>query len=208
VTYAEVIEQLRNAYARSAGKRDQMIKHDWKVDERAAFLDRLDRGTRLLEVGAGTGQDSVFFRDNGLRVVATDLTPEMVDRCTQKGLDAHVRDVLDLRFDNGAFDAVWTINCVLHVPTDDLSAAFSEIARVLRPGGLLYLGVYSTDPPFEGVDEDDNHDPKRFFAFRSDDTMLERVGALFDVVDFHTFDIPAQTRSRVFRFQSITARRR
>ena len=206
--YADVTQQLRNAYARSASKRDQMIKHDWKLDERAAFLSRLSPGARLLEVGAGTGQDALFFRDNGIDVVATDLTPEMIEHCTSKGLVAHVRDVMDLGFDDASFDAVWTINCLLHVPTDVLPNALAEIARVLRADGLLYLGVYSTDPPSEGVNSDDNHDPKRFFAFRPDDVMLAAVGDRFDVVDFHTFEIPAQTRVRMFRFQSITARRR
>jgi SAM-dependent methyltransferase len=208
LSYADVIKQLRDAYARSAGMRDQMIKHDWKLDERAGFLARLSPGTRLLEVGAGTGQDAIFFRDNGIDVVATDLTPEMVERCTEKGLEAHIADVLDLGFPDASFDAAWTINCLLHVPTDTLPAALAEIARVLRPGGLLFLGVYSTEPPFEGLNDDDNHDPKRFFAFRPDDVMVDAVGERFDVVDFHTFDIPAQTHDRVFRFQSITARRR
>jgi SAM-dependent methyltransferase len=208
LSYSDVIEQLRNAYARSASKRDQMIKHDWKLDERAGFLARLSPGSRLLEVGAGTGQDAVFFRDNGLDVVATDLTPEMVARCTEKGLVAHVRDVMDLGFDDATFDAVWTINCLLHVPTDTLPAALAEIARVVRPDGVLYLGVYSTEPPFEGLDTDDTHDPQRFFAFRTDDVMLGAVGERFDVIAFHTFEIPAQTRVRTFRFQSITARRR
>ena len=207
-TYDDVTRELRHAYARSAGTRDQMIKHDWKLDERATFLSRLSRGARLLEVGAGTGQDSAFFRDNGIEVVATDLTPEMVERCVEKGLEAHVRDVLALGFDDGAFDAVWTINCLLHVPTAVLPDALAEVARVLRLDGLLYLGVYSTEPPSEGINEDDNHDPKRFFAFRTDDTMLDHVGRLFDLVDFHTFEIGAQTRNRLFRFQSITARRR
>ena len=209
-SYTDVIAELRNAYARSASARDQMIKHDWKLEERNAFLARLLNvgATRLLEVGAGTGQDALFFHDNDLDVVATDLTPEMVSRCTEKGLDARVADVLDLGFLDASFDAIWTINCLLHVPTDALGLALAEIARVLRPDGLLYLGVYSTDPPFEGLNEDDTHDPKRFFAFRPDDVMLDAVAQRFDVIDFHTFDIPAQTRDRTFRFQSITATRR
>ncbi|TMD70000.1 MAG: class I SAM-dependent methyltransferase [Chloroflexi bacterium] len=45
----------------------------------------------MLEIGAGTGNDSLFFRDNGLHVVCTDLSPAMVDLCTEKGLEAYVR---------------------------------------------------------------------------------------------------------------------
>jgi SAM-dependent methyltransferase len=205
--YADVIASLRDAYAQSSHLRDQMVKHDWKLAERDAFLARLRAGQRLLEVGAGTGQDSVFFRDNGLEVVATDLTPENVERCAQKGLDAHVRDVLDLGFDDDAFDAVWTINCLLHVPSDALPDALDEIARVLRPDGLFYLGVYSTQPPFEGLDEHDKHVPQRFFAFRTDEAMLAFVRERFEVLDFHIVDLPAIDGPKQFRFQSFTLRK-
>lgn len=44
------------------------------------FLRRLQQAncTRLLEIGAGTGQDSVFFASHGLDVVATDMSAAMV----------------------------------------------------------------------------------------------------------------------------------
>lgn len=107
-SYDEVTTQLRNAYARSADQREQMAKHPWKLDERGTFLDRLqaEGKLRLLEVGAGTGQDSAFFRDAGLDVVATDLTPEMTAHCVAKGLDARVMDVLHLELPDETFDAV------------------------------------------------------------------------------------------------------
>ncbi len=203
-TYDDVTRALRDAYAQSSHRRDQMVKHDWKLAERDAFLARLARGCRLLEVGAGTGQDSVFFRDNGLDVVATDLTPENVARCAEKGLEAHVRDALDLGFEPDSFDAVWTINCLLHVPSASLPEALSEIARVLRPDGLFYLGVYSTEPPFEGLDTHDMHIPRRFFAFRTDDEMLAFVRECFELIDFHTIDLPITGGPRTFRFQSFT----
>ncbi|MFG1697494.1 class I SAM-dependent methyltransferase [Nonomuraea sp. NPDC049309] len=47
------------------------------LPSRAAFLDlvRSGDGRRLLEIGAGTGQDSLYFKENGLDVVAVDLVP-------------------------------------------------------------------------------------------------------------------------------------
>jgi ubiquinone/menaquinone biosynthesis C-methylase UbiE len=61
----------------------------------------------LLEVGAGTGQDSIFFQVNGLAVAATDLSPGMVESCRRKGLEAYVMDLKDLSFPAESFDAAY-----------------------------------------------------------------------------------------------------
>jgi SAM-dependent methyltransferase len=204
VNYPEVTESLRRAYAGSARKRDAMRKEPWKVAERQTFLERLraERLTRLLEVGAGPGHDSVFFTEQGIDVVTTDLTPEMVELCRAKGLDAHVMDLLVLDFPDGSFDAAWAMNCLLHVPDADLPSALAEVRRVLRPDGLFFLGVYGNDVPEEGINPNDWHDPPRFFSFRTDDQIQTFAAEHFDVVDFHTF----ATGER-FRHQSLTLRK-
>jgi ubiquinone/menaquinone biosynthesis C-methylase UbiE len=66
VRYDEVLDPLRQAYDTRAAWRDGLTKEPWKVAERQAFRDRLAPGARLLEVGAGTGQDSAFFQQEGL----------------------------------------------------------------------------------------------------------------------------------------------
>ena len=94
--YDDVLGPLRQAYDERAAWRDGLDKEPWKVTERQAFRDRLAPDARLLEVGAGTGQDSVFFQDQGFAVVAADLSPAMVEHCRAKGIDAHVMDFLHL----------------------------------------------------------------------------------------------------------------
>ena len=106
--YQRVIAGLRQAYGEAAAaERDSAQKEAFKLDERRRFLDAIrDRnGTSLLEVGAGTGHDSLYFQDHGLRVRCTDLSPAMVERCQAKGLDAHVADFLSLGVPAASFDA-------------------------------------------------------------------------------------------------------
>lgn len=199
--YDDVIGQLRTAYDRDAGRRDASGKAAWKQAEREAFLGRLPPHGKLLEVGAGTGQDSAYFRDHGLDVVAVDLSPEMVARCREKGLDARVMDFLNLDFEPGSFDAVYALNCLLHVPDRDLPAVLEAIRRVLRPGGLFFLGVYGGGSlTGEEVFDDDGRRPPRFFSFRSDEEIQEYAGRVFEVVDFHVVG------SDDTRFQSLTLR--
>ncbi len=191
--YEDVLASLRAWYDGEAADRDRMVKQRFKLEERAAFLDRLQviRATSLLEVGAGTGQDSVYFRDAGLTVVATDLSPEMVRHCREKGLDAYARDVKDLRMPAGSFDGVWAMNCLLHVPDADLPAVLREIRTVLRPGGLFYVGQWAAAA-------DEATEDERFFAHRSDEQVFAAVREAFEVIDFHTL------ADEGHRFQSMT----
>src|SRR6185437_242171 len=94
VRYDEVLGPLREAYDARAAWRDGLSKEPWKLTERQAFRERLMPGARLLEIGAGTGQDSAYFQEEGLAVVAVDLSPAMVEHCRAKGIEAHVMDFL------------------------------------------------------------------------------------------------------------------
>ncbi|MEV4277524.1 class I SAM-dependent methyltransferase [Actinoplanes xinjiangensis] len=200
VRYDEVLQPLREAYDNGAAWRDGVSKEPWKLVERQAFRDRLASGARLLEVGAGTGQDSLFFQQQGLSVVAVDLSPVMVGHCRDKGVEAHVMDFLHLDFPAGSFDAVFAMNCLLHVPNRDLPAVLAAIRAVLRPGGLLFVGVYGGAESAEGPIEGDQHVPPRFFSRRTDEQLAGfATDAGFDVVDFHPVDT-----GRGFRFQSLT----
>lgn len=200
--YAEVIDQLRRGYDGSAADRDGQPKAAWKLVERDAFLARIRKEGRksLLEIGAGTGEDSLFFQQAGLEVVATDLSPEMVSRCRAKGLDARTTDVLSLDFPEASFDTVWTINCLLHVPNTHFSEALMTIRKLLVPSGLLFLGVYGGEP-FEGTQPDDWHEPPRFFSFRTDEEIKHLACRQFEMVDFHVVEPDG------VHFQSLTLRR-
>jgi SAM-dependent methyltransferase len=183
--YEDLLPGLRAAYDRSAASRDRRAPQQFKLDERDAFLDRLQiaGATRLLEIGAGTGHDSAFFRDAGLDVVAVDLSPEMVRHCEDKGIEAYVRDVKNLGFPDASFDAVWTMNCLLHVPNDDLASVFATIRRVLKPGGLMFAGMWG-GKSCQFWSEDD----ARYFVSRSDRELFDYANEVFEVIDFHTVD--------------------
>ena len=206
IRYDDVLGPLREAYDGGAARRDGLSKEPWKLAERQAFVERLTPGTRLLEIGAGTGQDSSHFQQQGFAVVAADLSAAMGERCRAKGIEAHVMDFLHLDFPAGSFDAVFAMNCLLHVPNRDLPAVLAAVRTVLRPGGIFFVGVYGArddDESAEGPLDGDWHVPPRFFSWRTDEQLLGFVvDARFDVVDFHSVDAVGGNW-----FQSLTLRR-
>jgi SAM-dependent methyltransferase len=206
--YQQVIENLRTAYnATSAQQRDQESKQDWKLAERQAFVELLlsEGKQTLLEVGAGTGTDSVAFQKSGLRVICTDLSPAMVELCRTKGLEAYVMDFLGLDFPPASFDAIYAMNCLLHVPSNDLPAVLAKLQSLLRPGGLFFYGVYGVygDHEEEGVHAGDWHNPPRFFAHHTEAFLRQAVAPFFALVSFKTIPL---TQSD-WQFQAMVLRR-
>jgi len=200
----DVRDDLRRAYDGAVDRRDAAVKAPWKRGARRAFRDRLgaEGHTRLLEVGAGTGQDSLYFQEQGLDVVAVDLSPSMVARCRDKGLDARVMDIARPDLPPASFDAVYAMNSLLHVPNADLPDVLAAIREVLRPGGLFWFGQYGGFGD-EGVADKDTHDPPRFFAWRTAEQLRRYAREAFDVVDHHR--IPVADGEH---FHSLTLRRR
>lgn len=118
-----------------------------RIEREAARL----KGKQLLEIGCGMGFDSVEFLRRGVRVTATDLTPNAVALARKhfevEGLhpeDVRVESVLDLSFADETFDAVWA-NGVLHA-TGDTALAIRECRRVLRPGGRAIISHFYRKP--------------------------------------------------------------
>lgn len=188
--YRTIADDLRAAYDGSAEARSSSERASWQLKERESFLARLRQEGRgsLLDIGAGAGHDSEYFAEHGLTVVATDLSPQMVEMCRRRGLDAHVTDVLHLDPCQGPFDAAYAMNSLLHVPNSDLQGALAAIRRTLKPGALFYLGVYGGQDPFEGILESDWHVPPRFFSFRTDEQLIAEVQVFFLVEDFHVVE--------------------
>jgi SAM-dependent methyltransferase len=140
------------SYNRQAEQRNQSDIEIWKAIERAEFLALLksEQKQSLLEIGAGHGRDSQFFQENGLQVTCVDLSPEMVRLCQQKGLNARLMDMIDLDFPDHSFDAVYSLNSLLHLPKTELPTVLQNIRRVLNPNGLFFLGMYG-GYDFEGI---------------------------------------------------------
>ena len=98
-------------------------------------------GSRILEVGCGTGTTACYLAAQGYDVVAADLHARMIEKARIRAarnrvqVDFRVADVCDLPFADGTFDLV-LIESVTNFC--DAKAAMAECCRVLRAGGQLF----------------------------------------------------------------------
>jgi SAM-dependent methyltransferase len=193
--YQSIKQELRKTYDLSATDRDGRDISLWKQEERQSFLELIkkEQKTTLLEIGAGPGKDSRFFQDHDLQVISTDLSPQMVQLCRAKGLEAYVMDFLNLNFPDTHFDAVYALNCLLHVPKVELPAVLTAIHRILKPSGLFFMGVYGGYAS-EGIWQDDHLTPQRYFSLYPDDQIQAIVSNTFTVHDFKIVKLPESAR--------------
>jgi len=203
--YEDIILNLRKAYDRMVDERDGKRVIDWKKVERQTFLSLLQKEnkTRLLEIGAGTGVHGKFFQDEDMSVVCTDLSPEMVQRCSENGLEAYEMDFLHLDLPANSFEAVFAMNCLLHVPKQDLPQAIEGIYRLLRSSGLFYWGQYG-GVELDGEYEGDHYEPKRYFSFITDELLMTLAQEYFEVVSFKVVELEEEVD---FHFQALVLRK-
>jgi len=121
-----------------------------KTHARGAELARLVEIARpqpdwlVLDVATGGGHTALAFAPSVARVVATDITPRMLERAEvfvgSKGVENitfQIADAEDLPFDDGSFDLVTCRIAPHHFP--DCARFIGEGVRVLRSGGLLLI---------------------------------------------------------------------
>lgn len=202
-------EQLIHAYDKDAQRRDEAEgkREMWKEEVRQKFADLLEKQEKksILELGAGAGHDSKFFSDKGFDVLATDLSPEMIKMCRKRGIPAEVADFYDLSPLHQTFDAVYSMNVLLHVPRADVGDVLRSISAVLHEGGIFFYGVYGGYDKEETITDKTKMGLPRFFSFLSDSSLLENVADQFDVLDFETRDIGSK---QDVHFQALTLQKK
>ena len=126
----------------------------------------------------------------------------MVKLAREKGISARVLDCYNLNQLSETFDAVYSMNCLLHIPQADIDEVFDLIAARLAADGLMYVGVWGGDD-FEGILERDTYEPKRFFSLRRTETLLKVLQRSFRLEYYRRLE-PRDG----FCFHSLIARRR
>jgi SAM-dependent methyltransferase len=110
-----------------------------------------DLGDDALELGAGPGLVTDLLVERARRITAVEIDPVLASdlerRMTGRPVEVVTADATTLPFPAGLFSAAACFTMLHHVPTHRLQdLVLAEVARVLRPGGLL-LGTDGEDTP-------------------------------------------------------------
>ena len=180
--------ETRGRFAGSA-KRYRTSPEHVDSEDREILRSRLalDPSHLILDIATGGGHTAAAFSPNVRKVVASDLTPEMIGEAKVtaalrgcRNMEFVVADAESLPFATGTFDRVTCRIAPHHFP--DLSAAVGEMVRVTKPGGLAGIidSVVPDDPALDaflnGVEK--VRDPTHVRSYRIEEwnTVLEQAG--------------------------------
>lgn len=144
--------QMRRAFDRAAQSYDAAAELQYEIGDR--LLERMDfirlRPRRILDLGAGTGHFStaLLARFRTAEVVALDIAPGMLAHTRARGgwlrrPRCVCADAERLPFAADSFDFVFS-NLMLQWSTD-LERTFTELRRIVAPGGLLMFTTFGPD---------------------------------------------------------------
>lgn len=186
-------ETIRKAYDRAAqayasGLFYELYDKPLDVKLLDLFAERVDPNGTVLEVGCGPGEVGAYLQYKGIRTIGIDISPAMIEeakRMNPRG-DFHIGSVFSLPFPDSCCSGVLAPFLIVNFTDEEISPAFIEIARVLRPSGLFYCSFHVGH---DVIHVDDFLVPGNPLDFRCHET--EKIAALmessgFEVVEFVT----------------------
>jgi SAM-dependent methyltransferase len=175
-------KRMIDIYNRNAPDREKNTIAGFKINEIDNFMNllRSEKKQNILDVGCGTGEIASIFQIKGFKILGMDFSEKMLEYVKQKNIDTMLLDCYDIDKIARKFDAVFSMNCLLHIPTKDIGIVLSHIKSVLNINGLFYLGLWAGDD-FEGIYEKDELENKRYFVFYRQKTLIDRLSDYFRI---------------------------
>ena len=116
---------------------------------RNKFLTYLPPSSLLLDLGCGSGRDSVFFLSKGHQIVSCDGSKEICILAEKNiGRPVQCRRFDEIREQN-IYDGIWANACLLHLPSSELVTVLNSLSHALKPLGILYMSFKYGD--FSGI---------------------------------------------------------
>jgi len=137
------------------------------------FLALLPESAQILDVGCGSGRDTLAFKNKGYQVDAIDYSEELVKRATQlTGIQVKLQSFYDI-YEHGIYDGVWACASLLHCERSRSAEVVGKLIIALKPNGVLYMS-------FKYGNSDREKDGRQFTDL--DDAQAEVLLGQFDNV--------------------------
>lgn len=112
------------------------------------FESLIKPNSRILDVGFGSGRDSLYFQDKGYQVTSIDPVKEFCVNAKEIGLSNVIQIPIEKIDYHNEFDGIWACASLLHLESSQLIIAFNKCYEALKERGVLYVSFKEGN--FEG----------------------------------------------------------
>lgn len=138
------------------------------------FLTELPKQAYILDVGCGSGRDTLAFKNKGYKVDAIDYSEELAKKATQlTGVRVQLMSFYEID-EHEVYDGVWACASLLHCERDRLAEVIGQLITALKPNGVLYMS-------FKYGDSDREKDGRVFTDL--DENQAKALLQLFEDVE-------------------------
>ncbi len=106
------------------------------------FAQMLPENAEVLDLGCGSGRDTLALEEWGFYVTPMDGSEQMC-KLAEVNLD---RDVLQMTYEemdfDDVFDGIWACAALVHLTDDEMRTVLKKLIRALHEGGILYISVH------------------------------------------------------------------
>ena len=130
------------------------------------FLPLIPKNGTLLDAGCGSGRDAFIFKERGFNVDAFDISPEIAKLASEYLNQKVAVSSFQALDDVDRYDGIWCCASLIHVAKNDLTEVFNNLARALKPQGIVYVS-------FKYGDGEREHNGREFTDLN--EKMLESI---------------------------------
>ncbi len=177
-------QETNKTYNLIAAGWTKTLRNDFWLEEYKVFTNYLKKG-KILDVGCGSGRDSLWFTQEGYDVVGIDFSEAMIKlaRAANPQAEFFVRSFYDLGFPEKSFDGWWAACSLMHAPKEKISEVLFGIKKVLKPEAVGFVAVKLGEG--EKMVEWQNSGKNRFFVYYGQ----EEFAKILEVAGFKILQI-------------------
>lgn len=140
---------MKDPYEKRAGTYEAVIDRLNRSLHAVAFrMQPVEPGSRVLDVGCGTGAQLEHYMTAGCEVSGVDLSPAMLERAARRlgdGADLRLADATHIPHDDGHFDVVLASLLLHELEPEVRVGVLREMTRVVKPDGAVVIVDFGVD---------------------------------------------------------------
>ncbi|MBS3152725.1 methyltransferase domain-containing protein [Candidatus Woesearchaeota archaeon] len=165
----EKIKKAIETYNKYASIYAEHTKNKLLQFQLAKFVSMLPKKGKVLDAGCGPGRDTAYLQEDGLDVVAVDISEGMIEEAKKNDVKAIKGDLLNI-ISNEEFDGIWCMATLADIPKSHAKKLIQNFYKALKKEGIMYIAVKEGEGE-ELIEKERYWNSPRFYAFYKKDEL-------------------------------------